>query len=209
MKQFKIVLFDLKEELVNAWKKVLPKEQYPFVECVVSNFTTLRGTAIVSPANSFGFMNGGIDGAYTAHFGQPMVDTLQALIFNKWNGELPIGCADIVSTGHNEVPFLIAAPTMRVPMAIDDTVNVYLSTRAALLSFQKELFHPDNFMPEILLIPGMGTGVGRVSPELCASQMKKAIDHVVLKKYTAPETLEHAYHRHASLLQPLKPRMGE
>src|SRR3954469_11552482 len=52
--------------------------------------------AIVSPANSFGYMDGGIDGVYMQHFGPEMVARLQTLIKAAWNGELPVGCAAIV-----------------------------------------------------------------------------------------------------------------
>lgn len=88
--------------------------------------------AVVSPANSFGFMDGGIDAVYTHQFGFALEGRLQALLAGEYGGELPVGCAVIVETGSPEISWCISAPTMRVPEALPDTANAYLAFRAAL-----------------------------------------------------------------------------
>ncbi len=205
MKNYKIILFDLKIDLIQKWEKTFPKFEYPFLSCVQTDFKNLKGTAIVSPANSFGFMNGGIDEAYTKYFGLQIVDLLQSLIKIKWGGELPIGCAEIVQTNNKNIPFLISAPTMRVPMAIEKTINVYLSTKAALQKFEKIISkYNTNYLFNnncTILIPGMGTGIGKVSVEMCASQMKYAIDEVYKNIYKFPKSISEAFFKHCNILQ--------
>jgi hypothetical protein len=63
----------------------------------------------------------------------------------------------VVPTGHETVPYLVAAPTMRIPDRVDDTVNAYLAFRAALLAV---LAHNDaNSTPPGLVKPPLSTRV--------------------------------------------------
>ena len=50
-----------------------------------------------------------------------------------------------------------------------------------------------------LAIPGMGTGVGRLPYEICALQMKKAVDDIYYEKYTFPKTWYEAQKNHQLL----------
>lgn len=64
---------------------------------------------------------------------------------------------------NDRIPYLIAAPTMRVPCRIEETPNAYLATRAALLLLKHGLFHDGKPVGEkvrVAAFPGMGTGVG-------------------------------------------------
>ena len=54
--------------------------------------------AIVSPANSFGYMDGGVDLAYSRFFGFELQDRLQAYLHEHYFGELPVGSAVIIQT---------------------------------------------------------------------------------------------------------------
>lgn len=47
--------------------------------------------------------------------------------------------------------------------------------------------------------PGLGTGVGRVAPEICARQVRTAIDHVVLGKSSSPMSWSEAQIQHQKL----------
>jgi O-acetyl-ADP-ribose deacetylase (regulator of RNase III) len=143
----------------------------------------VEADALVSPANSFGFMDGGIDAAYTDVFGTDLQLRLRRAILERHQGELLVGAAEIVETQHEKHPFLIAAPTMRVPMVLDPaTVNPFLATRAALLLVKHGIFQSGQLAGarvadhlRTIAFPGMGTGVGRVSAEICAHQMLKAV----------------------------------
>ncbi len=92
-----------------------------------------QADAILSPANSFGFMDGGIDLAYSHFFGWDLQDRLQEHLRREYSGELPVGNAVLIPTHHRNIPYLVSAPTMRVPADVANTVNVYLAFRAALL----------------------------------------------------------------------------
>jgi O-acetyl-ADP-ribose deacetylase (regulator of RNase III) len=129
--------------------------------------------AVVSPANSFGFMDGGIDLVYRRYFGMDLQTRVQAKIRSEFHGELPVGQAMIVPTGHKTVPYLVAAPTMRIPDKIDHTVNAYLAFRAALLAV---LAHNEANTATIrsLGAPALGTGIGAMPIARAAHQMHAA-----------------------------------
>jgi O-acetyl-ADP-ribose deacetylase (regulator of RNase III) len=127
--------------------------------------------AVVSPANSYGWMDGGIDLDYRTFFGRELERRLQAEI-GALGGELPVGSAIAVPTGHTDIAWVIAAPTMRVPESVAGTMNVYAACRAALrLALERGV--------ERLGLPGMGTGFGRMHPVVSAGQMRRAIAEVM------------------------------
>jgi O-acetyl-ADP-ribose deacetylase (regulator of RNase III) len=55
-----------------------------------------KADAIVSPANSFGYMDGGIDAVYLERFGAGLQARLQAVLREEHHGELPVGHAVVV-----------------------------------------------------------------------------------------------------------------
>ncbi|WP_412539467.1 hypothetical protein R8Z50_26975 [Longispora sp. K20-0274] len=72
-------------------------------------------------------------------------------------------------TGDAAIPWLIAAPTMRVPMILPgETVNPYLAMRAVLREAARQRIGT-------VAVPGLGTGVGRVSAAVCARQIRAAL----------------------------------
>jgi O-acetyl-ADP-ribose deacetylase (regulator of RNase III) len=169
-------LRDINTGVVKAWEQAFADVP----EVVVSRGDILeqKADAIVSPANSFGHMDGGIDLLYSRYFGWELETKLRALLSERHYGELPVGQAVVVATGHESIPFLISAPTMRVPMSIGETVNVYLAFRAALIAV---LTHNAGASASIqsLLVPGLGTGIGEVTPERAARQMRLAYNAII------------------------------
>ena len=145
--------------------------------------------AIVSPGNSFGFMEGGLNLEISEFFGGQVLERLQKLIQTRHHGELLVGLAEVVDTDHAKIPYLIAAPIMRVPTVLRETVNVYLATRA-ILTLVKFGTVPDGtpvkHIIETIAIPGMGTGKGKVPPHICANQMKVALENILLSQYEFP-----------------------
>ena len=133
-----IILTSLDDALTEAWKQYCG--ELDNVEVQTRSILKVKCDAVVSPANSFGFMDGGIDHLYTQHFGPPIQERLQTLIQDHHHGELLVGTAEIVETGNKKIPYLIAAPTMRVPMILTDTVNPYLAARATLLLVSQGTF---------------------------------------------------------------------
>jgi len=158
------------------------------------NILSRKADAIVSPANSFGFMDGGIDLVYSHHFGWELQERLQHTLRESYGGELPVGTAQVVRTDHMDIPFLISAPTMRVPGDISGTVNVYLAFRAALLASQQSK------AIRSVLSPPLGTGVGGMPLERAAKQMHAAYSEVVLGDTGWRSTARGVLRHHAHLL---------
>ncbi len=159
--------------------------------------------AIVSPANSFGFMDGGIDAVYVDHFGPVVQDRVRRRILMDYDGELLVGQAAIVETDDDAIPFLIAAPTMRVPMWLGaETVNPYLATRAALsLALRGTSSDGQRILDRVhrIAFPGMGTGVGGVPADIAARQMAAAIRTVRARPIRLPRSWAEASEDHQRL----------
>lgn len=202
----KIILTAVDEPLADAWKRFCG--DLDFVEIHRGNIFDAKADAFVSPANSFGFMDGGIDLVYSQQFGWDVQRHLQQIIKERHDGELLIGQAEIVETNSSDQPrFIIAAPTMRVPMILQDTINPYLATRAVFLHILHGTFSPPNKLAgtkvsdavSSVAFPGMGTGTGRVGPNTCARQVRAAIDAVLLNQNDFPRTWAEASLQHQSL----------
>lgn len=125
-------------------------------------------TSYVSPANSFGYMDGGIDWAYCLRF-PGIAELVQQAIAKRNFGELLVG--EAMEVDFSENVRLVVSPTMRVPMALPpDTINPYLATRAAIRLWERS-------NAAILNMPGMGTGWGKLDPRQAAHQMALGIQH--------------------------------
>lgn len=136
--------------------------------------------ALISPANSYGFMDGGIDALYTRCLGLALQERLQKRIDHDYGGELLIGEATIVPTGNSLFPWLIAAPTMRVPSLLrPDSVAPYHAMRAVLRLVRSGSFPdgtPVRERVQSIAVPGLGTGVGGFPSRYAARQVRQAIE---------------------------------
>ncbi|HDC2638938.1 TPA: macro domain-containing protein [Salmonella enterica] len=148
------------------------------VEIIRGPFETVpKFDCMVSAANSFGLMDGGVDAAITAFFGPQLQERVQQHILREYLGEQPVGTAFVIETGNSQHPWLVHAPTMRVPLIIDGTDAVYNATRAALLAiFQHNKSAGEGRKIKSVVFPAMGAGCGQVSPDSVARQMKLAWD---------------------------------
>jgi len=171
----KVYLCAREDELFNAWK--LHCGQVDFVIPTKQNIMSIDAEALVSPANSFGFMTGGIDLHYKNYFGQTMEDDIRKRISLEFENELLVGQATSVKLRKTppliKYKYVIAAPTMRIPENISHTINAYLATKAALMEAVK-------IGVESIVFPGMGTGTGRLLPMDCAKQVSAAIGDVLV-----------------------------
>jgi O-acetyl-ADP-ribose deacetylase (regulator of RNase III) len=152
------------------------------VEVVQGNLLDLACDAIVSPANSFGDMSGGIDKAIDDFHKGEAQRRVMAAIREHFFGELPVGAALVVEVARPRFPFVIAAPTMRIPGSAVGSHNSYLSMRAALVAV---LRHNGTNGRRIgsLAVPGLGTGVGGIPPAEAAEQMRVAYDMILAGKW--------------------------
>jgi len=177
MSHLTLKLRDLNSAMVMAWRREFLGCEG--VEVSGGDIFGVRADAIVSPANSFGYMDGGIDLVYSQFFGWDLQTRLQERLRKEHHGELPVGSALIIDTRHAEIPWLVSAPTMRIPMAVADTVNAWLAFRASLRAvLEHNAAHPAKAIRS-LLCPGLATAVGRMPPERAARQMRHAWNVVV------------------------------
>ncbi len=187
----KIYLVDINLELTEAWEKVFDGVEE--VEVKTQSIFELSADAIVSPANSFGFMNGGIDFAISKNLGWYIEKKLQKKLREEYFGELLVGQVTWVETENKQFPYLISAPTMRTPMTILRSPNVYLATKAILTLIKFGKFEDGTFLKDRIksvAIPGLGTGVGQVPAMVCARQMRIAWEDVMNEKYTTEKGWE-------------------
>ena len=180
-----ITLCDVQPDIVDAWRRYLPQKLEGSVEVLRESIIHVKVDAVTSPANSFGFMDGGLDALYTQYFGPQLQQRLQRMIREKADGELLVGQALQVETGYPPIPWCICAPTMRVPRALETAEPSYLATRAAV---RCALLAGLNS----LAIPGMGTGTGGLHPQRAARAMMHAI-HDALFPRPFPASLAEVY----------------
>ena len=150
-------LVDFNGHLVNAWVEAF--EQFPEVTIQQGDLLVVARHCVVSPANSYGFMDGGIDAAYRAFFGVQIERTVQDAVTRRPEGHLPVGASLVVLTGHNKVPYMIVAPTMTVPEQVESR-NCYRALRAVL-----RIAGTDAEIGQDVYCPGLATGVGMVRRE--------------------------------------------
>jgi O-acetyl-ADP-ribose deacetylase (regulator of RNase III) len=149
----------------------------PGVRVIRGTFEELEPhDAFVTAGNAFGIMTAGIDAAVARFFGEGLVGRVQHQIMDRYLGEQPVGTAFILTTGHAAIPFLVHAPTMRVPGSISGTDRVYAATWAAMLAVYAHNIDSDEKI-ETVAFPAMGTGFGGVPFDEAARQMAAAYRH--------------------------------
>ncbi len=126
------------------------------------DLTQMAVDAIVNPANSFGRMGGGVAGAIKRAGGVEIEKEAVA--------QAPITVGQAVATTAGKLParYVIHAPTMEKPTQRTTTEKVARAVEAALRV-------AGGLGVRTLAIPGMGTGVGKVSPEEAARVMVSVI----------------------------------
>lgn len=162
----KLHFIDTDEAVVTALQRSFDR-----VEGVDVTHGDLLQTArecVVSPANSFGFMDGGFDKDLYAYFGPSIQQRVQEAVSSRPEGHLPVGASALIRTGDERIPFLIIAPTMTLPEQVDAR-NAYRAMRAVLRIARASESHFSH-----IYCPGLTTGVGETAPEEAAAQMARA-----------------------------------
>ncbi len=127
---------------------------------------------IVSPANSYGLMTGGLDKAIRDYFGMALQDAVQENILKEWFGEQTVGSCMAVEIPDFPGRKLFHTPTMRTPSVIIDYQTVYLCMRSALAAAVKA-------GAAYLMVPAFGGSTGRVPAEIVARNMRAAYDQIL------------------------------
>lgn len=195
----KIYLRDKNKDIVEAWTKTFGGLEDFEISAGDIFIGAPKADAIVSPANSFGFMDGGIDAIYSFKFGWDLQNRLQAYLKKEHYGELPVGQAVIIPTNNPDYPWLISAPTMRIPTVVKYTANAFLAFRATLLAIKE--FNKNNAEQiNSILCPGLGTAVGQMTPWSCAKQMFEAYEAIWLEMPYEPKSIEDIYYHHREMV---------
>ncbi len=141
---------------------------YPEVQVSCADLLSLAEGTAVSPANSQGFMDGGIDRQYVEFFGKEIEARVRDAILRREHGSLPVGASLIVGTGHPRIPNLIVATTMISPEHVDPA-NAYRAMRAVL-----RIAAQHATVVDCVFCPGLCTGVGHAAPNVSAENMAEA-----------------------------------
>ena len=191
---FKLILSAIQPDLYEAFKKHFA--QFPQVEVVFKPFEQVEFDCVVSAANSFGLMDGGVDQCITDYFGIQMMKRVHQAVIKEYYGEQPVGTSMIVRGNERIEPgkknkYVAHTPTMRIPMDVSKTHYVYSAMKAMLIAVEK---HNQNYFEnggnsddtkiDIVICPGLGTNAGRVPAEEAAKMMSLALHHF-LKPPTA------------------------
>lgn len=174
----------LYEEDITNYKAVLTRSNVGFVcNDIIDEMSECdKYDAVVSPANSFGFMDRGVDACYVRYFQNSLEKSVKDVIRTKYHGELIVGNGMVLDLNRVENPrFLINCPTARVPSDISSTTNVYYACRALLTLLEKNAktyFENGNEHGRIkhILVPCLGAGSGRMPSKRSAIQVKSAFD---------------------------------
>ena len=168
----KIYLLDRNPEMYAAWNNFFSGHDNVTVIC--SEFTQFMRSnkvdCVVSPANSYGIMDGGYDEAITAWFGESLMKKVQQYIIDNFYGEQPLCTSFIIDTDVQGVK-LIHTPTMRIPSMITDNRIVYHCTRSCLISAL-------NSDVKSVVVPAFGGLTGCVPRNTVAQMMWFAFDQL-------------------------------
>lgn len=183
---------DLHQEFLKAFNG------FPEVEVVFQRFEDTDFDCVVSAANSFGLMDGGVDQCITDLFGINMMHRVQSRIIQEFAGEQPLGTSIIVrgndrtehQDAYGDLPpkpnkYVAHTPTMRVPRDVFGSDNPYVAMKAALLAVQHHNMAvdlgnaPGETRINALVTPGLATLCGRVPFDKAANQMALATYHVM------------------------------
>lgn len=196
MQPLKLILTDPYADVYLAFQKHFA--DLPNVEIKNQHFEAIpEFDCMVSPANSFGLMDGGVDLAITRFFGLALMERVQDRILEEYLGEQPVGTCMIVRTDHPKHPYIAHAPTMRIPKSIANTDQVYVAMWAMLVAVYR---HNQTATPPIksVVCPGLGTGNGRVPALEAARQMALAYSRFL--KPPSSISWVYAHLRHEGLL---------
>lgn len=190
MERVDLVLVDINAELVEELKQAFRGTNVRVEHGRFEDLDDegLTAACMVSAANSFGLMDGGVDGAITRYFGEQLQERVQKYIISCYGGEQPVGSSFITEAWDNSntkykieesgYGWLAHTPTMRVPSDISKTDNVYLAMKSmlrAVYSFNDSVKwkYPYNHI-QTIVCPGLGTAAGRVPFREAARQMRLA-----------------------------------
>ena len=169
----KIYILDRRAIMEDCWNAYFCSE--PDVEVVNEDLegflSRQKVDCVVSPANSYGLMDGGFDLALSEYFGWGLQERVQEYIVKNFKGEQPVATSFIIDTGKDDIK-LIHTPTMRRPFAVKDPMIVYQCTRTSLMCALENNI-------ESIVLPAFCGEWGNVSYKVIARLMYEAYKQVM------------------------------
>ncbi|CAM5670349.1 hypothetical protein SAVIM338S_07012 [Streptomyces avidinii] len=165
----RVVLTDVNERVVEAWRAAFADT--PGIEIRRGSLLDEDVDAWVTPTNSLGRMDGGVDAAIKRHLGSGIQLRVRRAIRDRFAGALPVGSAVCVPSGATVPRFLISTPTMvGSSQNVSATLNVALACAAAFQAVHRQNRRAPGSIRSVALV-GMGAQTGRVPARVCANLM--------------------------------------
>lgn len=167
--QLKVVLTDLNPGVVAAWRSAFSDTSE--VEVRSGSLLDRPADAWVSPTNSRGRMDGGVDAAVKRHLGAGIQLRVQRAIRDGFGGSLPVGSAVCVPSGAANPKYLISTPTMVASVEnVRETLNVAFACAAAFQAIHRQNEAAPGSIRSVALV-GLGAATGNVPAQVCANLM--------------------------------------
>lgn len=165
----RVVLTDINTAVVQAWRAAFADT--PGIEIRKGSIVDEDVDAWVSPTNSRGRMDGGVDAVIKRYLGAGIQLRVQRAIRSQFAGRLPVGSAVCVPSGAVKPRFLISTPTMETSSQnVSETLNVALACAAAFQAVHQQNRRAPGSIRSVALV-GMGAQTGRVPARVCANLM--------------------------------------
>jgi O-acetyl-ADP-ribose deacetylase (regulator of RNase III) len=161
-----------KEILANLQKSFQDLPNFEFRRTNILQVT--NADCIVSPGNSYGLMDGGVDGPINQGLNYIAERIVRPYIQKVYYGEQPVGTCVLFETGQQNYKYLAHTPTMRIPTDVTETQNPYLGFRALLRVILNHNKHNNDI--KTVLMTGFCTGAGDFPADVAGTQMRLAYD---------------------------------
>lgn len=156
----KILLCDKNEEVINLCSDIKG------LETQVGDIFDHHFDALITPGNSFCFMDGNFDRVVSERLGWHIQKQFKETWIENCE-QILVGFA--VSKWITSSKLLVYAPTMTVPMDISNTWNVYLAIKAGLRDARTHGARKVG-------MPAFGCGCGNMKPSVYKKQLIAAIN---------------------------------
>ncbi|MFI5983744.1 macro domain-containing protein [Streptomyces sp. NPDC051555] len=164
-----VVLADVNERVVEAWRAAFADT--PGVEIRRGSILDEDVDAWVTPTNSRGRMDGGVDAVIKRYLGSGIQVRVQRAIRDRFAGTLPVGSAVCVPSGAAVPRYVISTPTMvGSSQNVSATLNVAMACAAAFQAVHRQNRKEPGSIRSVALV-GLGAQTGRVPARVCANLM--------------------------------------
>ncbi|MEV6197721.1 ADP-ribosyltransferase domain-containing protein [Streptomyces sp. NPDC051920] len=165
----RVVLTDVNERVVEAWRAAFADT--PGIEIRKGSILDEDVDAWVTPTNSRGRMDGGVDAVIKRYLGSGIQVRVQRAIRDRFAGVMPVGSAVCVPSGATVPRYLISTPTMvRSSQNVSATLNVALACAAAFQAVHRQNRKKPGSIRSVALV-GLGAQTGQVPARVCANLM--------------------------------------